>query len=430
MSEQLSAEVIEGAGGIVELHDSGQTRIAVVYRERYAGEWGLPKGKRQPGESWQATALREVEEEIGLNPIITGIVGATAYLAGGTPKLVLYWRMRVDGTVPPFEPNDEVKMLAWLSPEEAIKRLTHREEGDIVRRAFSMTGFTVRSCDRLDKWTVPIFRRRAMKRLRAEIDVYQEELNCRGGAKGPGLLDQARQAADNGDIDRGWRFLQAARRVNLPATGSPELVAAAVSIREEAAKKLGSWRKEAVETLLPKGTSSLTLGDVYEAAWLRDEHSNNQAYKDGLGRSSAMRLAVLLFMALLSLFWSARGGYLEAAIKPLTPDVFNFKALVGVAVVGFLGAVVSAITDVAKPGAPTRIPELVSTLRITILRLLMGPASAIFLYFVTQTELAQHIFASAVTKGGYIILVISFVAGFSERLVLRVVESFGEKSSG
>src|SRR5436309_1761264 len=97
MSEQLSAEVIEGAGGIVELHDSGQIRIAVIYRERYGGEWGLPKGKCKPGESWQTNALREVKEEIGLEPIITGIIGATAYLAGGTPKLVLYWRMRVDG---------------------------------------------------------------------------------------------------------------------------------------------------------------------------------------------------------------------------------------------------------------------------------------------------------------------------------------------
>src|SRR3954469_5846649 len=111
MTGQFSAEGIEAAGGIVELHDSGQTRIAVIYRERYAGEWGLPKGKRQPGESWQATALREVEEEIGLKPIITGIVGATAYLAGGTPKLVLYWRMRLDGPVPPFQANDEVKIV-------------------------------------------------------------------------------------------------------------------------------------------------------------------------------------------------------------------------------------------------------------------------------------------------------------------------------
>ena len=291
-----------------------------------------------------------------------------------------------------------------------------------------MTGFIVRSRDRLDRWAAPIFRRRAMKRLRAEIDVYREELNCRGGAKCPGLLDQAWQAADNGDIDRGWRFLQAARRIDLLAAGSPELDAAAVSIRQEA-KKLSPWRKEAVETLLAKRTSSLPSANVYEAAWLRDEHANNQAYKDGLARSSATRLAVLLVMALVSLFWSGRCGYLQAAIEPLAPGVLNFKALAGVAIIGFLGAVVSAITDVAKPGAPTRIPELVSTLRITILRLLMGPASAIFLYFVMQTRLAQNIFHPAVTEGGYIILVIAVVAGFSERLVLRVARSIGEKSS-
>jgi hypothetical protein len=292
-----------------------------------------------------------------------------------------------------------------------------------------MTGFMARSCDRLDRWTAPIFRRRAMKRLRGEIDVYRAELNCRGGAKCPDLLERARQAADNGDLDRGWRFLQAARRAALPATGSPELDAEAVSIREEAAKKLDSWRREAVETLLRKGTSPLTLENVYQAAWLRDEHFNNQAYKAGLDRSGAMRLAVLLCVAVISLFWSARCGYLEAAIKPLQSGVLDFKALAGVAIVGLLGAVVSAITDVAKPGAPTRIPELVSTLRITILRLLMGPASAIFLYFVTQTKLATHIFNPEVTGGGYIILVIAFVAGFSERLVLRVVRSIGEKST-
>jgi 8-oxo-dGTP diphosphatase len=133
---RLEDQVIEGSGGVVERKSQDGSRIAVIYRERYAGEWGLPKGKRQPGESWQTTALREVEEEIGLKAVITGVVGATAYLAGGTPKLVLYWRMRVDGDVPPFESNDEAKALAWLSPGEAIERLTHREEADIVQRAF------------------------------------------------------------------------------------------------------------------------------------------------------------------------------------------------------------------------------------------------------------------------------------------------------
>lgn len=136
MSEKLDAQVIEAAGGIVELDTSEGQRIAVIYRERYGGEWSLPKGKRKAGESWQRTALREVNEEIGVTPVIVGIAGATAYLAGGVPKVVLYWRMRIEGDVPPFTPNKEVKKVTWLAPANAIERLTHLEEARIIRMIF------------------------------------------------------------------------------------------------------------------------------------------------------------------------------------------------------------------------------------------------------------------------------------------------------
>jgi 8-oxo-dGTP pyrophosphatase MutT (NUDIX family) len=136
MSEARDVKVIEAAGGIVERNTPGGPLIAVIYRERYGGEWGLPKGKREAGESWQQTALREVGEEIGLSPVITGVAGATAYLADGIPKLVLYWRMRADPDVPSFTPNEEAILLQWMTPESAIKRLTHPEEVHLVRTTF------------------------------------------------------------------------------------------------------------------------------------------------------------------------------------------------------------------------------------------------------------------------------------------------------
>lgn len=435
MTERLSANVIEGAGGVVVRHDSEEARIAVIYRERYAGEWGLPKGKRQPGESWQGTALREVEEEIGLKPVITGIVGATAYLAGGVPKLVLYWRMRVDGEMPPFKPNDEVKVLAWLTREEAIKRLTHREEADIVRRAFPIAWHITSFHDRVARLLVRIFRRRAVNRLSSDIAAYIEELEGRARtARSIPLLQAALKDAEDGEIERGWKYLQTARRLKLAAGGPAVLAAAAISLRKEAATKLTSWRKEAVEKLLPEGTSTPAPERVYEAARLCDEHFNNEAYKDGLRRSSAKWLALFLLMAVLLLFWISCNGYLSAILTPDDKGSSLFRVLVSVAVLGLLGAVVSAITNLAKPGAPTRIPELVSTFRVTLLRLLMGPASAIILYFVMQTDLSPSILSPSTLKAktdgsGYIILIIAFVAGFSERLVLRVVQSFDDKSS-
>ena len=39
--------------------------MLLVHRPRY-DDWSLPKGKLDPGESWQEAAIREVEEETGV----------------------------------------------------------------------------------------------------------------------------------------------------------------------------------------------------------------------------------------------------------------------------------------------------------------------------------------------------------------------------
>lgn len=140
MVKRISDKVVEASGGIVERAMPGGVRIALIHRVRYGSEWALPKGKRRRSESWQHNALREVKEETGLDAKITGIAGATAYFAKGVPKLVMYWRMRVAGDLPAFMPNDEVTKLDWLTPRDAIARLTHADEADLVRRVFKRTG--------------------------------------------------------------------------------------------------------------------------------------------------------------------------------------------------------------------------------------------------------------------------------------------------
>jgi 8-oxo-dGTP pyrophosphatase MutT (NUDIX family) len=59
-----AAALILAAGGILEKTAGPLTLIAVVHRERY-DDWSLPKGKQEPGETLQQTALREVREETG-----------------------------------------------------------------------------------------------------------------------------------------------------------------------------------------------------------------------------------------------------------------------------------------------------------------------------------------------------------------------------
>ena len=43
----------------------GSTEVLLVHRPKY-DDWSLPKGKRDPGETDEQCAVREVEEETGL----------------------------------------------------------------------------------------------------------------------------------------------------------------------------------------------------------------------------------------------------------------------------------------------------------------------------------------------------------------------------
>lgn len=117
---------VEAAGGLV-VQDG---RLAVVHRPRY-DDWTLPKGKLDPGETFEQAAVREVLEETGLECRITGEAGQASYEDNrGRPKIVRYFRMEVLGGA--FAVNDEVDELRWLSPDEARAVLTYERDRELI----------------------------------------------------------------------------------------------------------------------------------------------------------------------------------------------------------------------------------------------------------------------------------------------------------
>jgi 8-oxo-dGTP diphosphatase len=117
------------AGGVV-VRDDG--RVAVVHRPRY-DDWSLPKGKLDTGESFEAGALREVEEETGVRGRIVGELDPTSYVdRKGRDKLVRWYRMEVDGAPLEFVPNDEVDELRWLTAGEARALLTYEQDRTLL----------------------------------------------------------------------------------------------------------------------------------------------------------------------------------------------------------------------------------------------------------------------------------------------------------
>jgi 8-oxo-dGTP diphosphatase len=127
----MEAEV-EAAGGVVWRRSDGSIEIALVHRPKY-DDWSLPKGKLDPGESFEDAALREVWEETGMRCELGRELGETHYEDNkGRPKVVRYWAM--GGCEGEFEPNDEVDELRWVSLAEAREMLSYDFDRDLVGR--------------------------------------------------------------------------------------------------------------------------------------------------------------------------------------------------------------------------------------------------------------------------------------------------------
>jgi 8-oxo-dGTP diphosphatase len=117
---------VDAAGGVVERGG----RVLLVHRPRY-DDWTFPKGKLDPGESFEDAALREVHEETGVRCSLGRELPSTRYEVGGRSKLVRYWLMTPQTEVE-FAPNDETDDLRWVTPDEARALLTYDRDRDVL----------------------------------------------------------------------------------------------------------------------------------------------------------------------------------------------------------------------------------------------------------------------------------------------------------
>jgi 8-oxo-(d)GTP phosphatase len=136
---ETSSKPIRAAGGIVRGAGRNTGKMLVVRRRRYGGEVGLPKGKLVEGEDEAAAAVREVEEETGLRPVLRQHVGSTHYSVHGRSKTVAYFMMdATDDDVARPRDTGEIEAVEWLTPAEAVAALTHDDDRRLVAGIFGI----------------------------------------------------------------------------------------------------------------------------------------------------------------------------------------------------------------------------------------------------------------------------------------------------
>ena len=125
------------AGGVVYREDAGTLLIALCGRMRTA-TWNLPKGTPDGGETVEQTALREVQEETGLEVEIESQLGHIEYwftrdLQRFHKKVHFFLMGERGGSFDLHDPEFDV--VEWFPAPEAVRSLTFRTESGVVRRA-------------------------------------------------------------------------------------------------------------------------------------------------------------------------------------------------------------------------------------------------------------------------------------------------------
>ncbi len=131
------------AGGVVVRRLNGRWMMAAIRPNRPGKPvWALPKGRIDPGERGEVTALREVAEETGVHGRSLGKLGDIRYWFNWDGErvfkvvsffLVRYERGRL-GDIPE-EFRHEVIEVRWVPLEDAPKLLTYGSERDMARKA-------------------------------------------------------------------------------------------------------------------------------------------------------------------------------------------------------------------------------------------------------------------------------------------------------
>lgn len=137
------------AGGVV-FRRTGEGAVEIqLIQDRY-GRTSLPKGKMEPGETVEQTALREILEETGIRGKIVEPLALIQYeyvhpAKGRVDKEVHYFLVEASGGELAAQ-LEEIRSVAWYDPKSAWEKQVkfgYDNNDEILRKALATLGVEV-----------------------------------------------------------------------------------------------------------------------------------------------------------------------------------------------------------------------------------------------------------------------------------------------
>lgn len=131
----------ESFGGVVVRNEGGSDEVALIRTRNLKGKevWTLPKGTAEEGERPEATALREVREETGIDAEIIGPLEDITYWfvvadeRARYKKTVHYYLMRAIGGDTSNHDN-EVDEVRFVPVRQAPRMVTYPSDRKVLKR--------------------------------------------------------------------------------------------------------------------------------------------------------------------------------------------------------------------------------------------------------------------------------------------------------